>query len=71
MNIEHIKLSDELYLIAVTDKNDNVVAAGAFSHQEEAETAANIVHTVLAKQKSRQKTKPCKIEDLIKMMAAG
>ena len=71
MNIEKIKVSDELYLLAVTDKNDNVVAAGAFKYQEEAETAANIIHTVLTKQKSRQKTPSLKINDLLKMMSAG
>ena len=55
MKVEKIKLSNETYLVAVTDKNDNVAAAGAFTYQDEAETAANIIHTVLTKQKTRQK----------------
>ena len=71
MNIEKIKVHDELYLLAVTDKNDNVVAAGGFKYQDEAETAANIIHTLLVKQKSHQKGTPVKIDDLLKMMSAG
>ena len=68
MKVEKIKVNDELYLIAVTDKKDNVVAAGAFEHQEEAETAANIIHTVLVKQKTFQKASPLKVDDLLKML---
>lgn len=68
MKVEKVKVRDDLYLIAVTDKKDNVVAAGAFAHQEEAETAANIIHTICVKQKTFQKAAPRKIDDLLKML---
>ena len=70
LKIEKVKVRDDLYLIAVTDKKDRVVAAGAFEHQEEAETAANIIHTLLVKQKTLQKASPLKIGDLVRTMTA-
>ena len=68
MKVEKIKVHDELYLIAVTDKKDHVVAAGAFAHQEDAQTAADIIHTVFSKQKTFQKATPLKVDDLLKML---
>lgn len=68
MNVEKVKVHDELYLIAVTDKKNNVVAAGAFAHQEDAETAADIIHTVFSKQKTFQKAQPLKVDDLLKRL---
>lgn len=70
MNIEKIKVNDDLYLIAVTDKKGHVVSAGAFAHQEDAETAANIVHTVLVKRKTFQKAAPITIDDLLKQISS-
>lgn len=68
MNVEKVKVHDELYLIAVTDKKNNVVAAGAFAHQEDAETAADILHTVFSKQKTFQKAPSLKVDDLLKRL---
>lgn len=71
MKIEKIKIHDSLYLIAVTDKKGNVIAAGAFEYQEEAETAANIIHTMLVKKNEPKKGPSLKIDDIVRMLEAG
>ena len=70
MKIDKIKLAENCFLIAVTDEKDNVIAAGAFAYQDEAETAANIVNTLLIKKDAPKKGKAVKLGDLVKMMAA-
>lgn len=67
MKIEKIKLAANCYLIAVTDEKDNVIAAGAFAYQDEAETAANIINTLLIKKDAPKKVK---LGDLVKNMTA-
>lgn len=70
LKIEKVKVRDDLYLIAVTDKKDRIFAAGAFDYQAEAETAANIIHTLLVKLKTLQKASPLKLDDFVRMMSA-
>lgn len=67
MNIEKIKIRDNLYLIAVMDKKGRVIAAGAFGQQEDAETAAAIVNTVFVKKNEPSKVK---LGDVIQMLSA-
>lgn len=70
LKIEKVKVSDKNYLIAVTDKKNRIFAAGAFEHQDEAQTAANVIHTILVKLKTLQKASPLKLDDFVRMMTA-
>ena len=49
----------------------NVIAAGAFECQEEAETAANIIYTMLMKKNETKKDPSLKIDDFVRMMKDG
>ena len=75
MKFQKIKFSSKCYAVAVTDDDDNVITAGAFENQNDADSAVNIAYTLavrcgLVEDKNYGEAPQMKLETLLALMEA-
>lgn len=55
-NAQIVKLAKKGYILALTDKDNHVIAVGAFSNQDDAERAAKLAHDITTATEPRKET---------------
>ena len=75
MKFQKIKFNSKCYAVAVTDDEDNVITAGAFDNQNDADSAVNIAYTLavrtgLVKDKNHGEAPQMKLNALLALMEA-
>ncbi len=75
MKFQKIQFNSKCYAVAVTDDDDNVITAGAFDNQNDADSAVNIAYTLavrsgLVKDKNHGEAPQMKLDTLLALMEA-